>query len=56
MTVNACDRFDTLIQRISMLSRVRVAELNDDGIQGLQSALYDLADDLAELKQSIQQG
>lgn len=56
MTVRDCNQFDVLIQRLSVLSRVHVADLDKPGIQGLQSALYDLATDLAELKGSIQQG
>lgn len=50
------DLVNALIQRVGMLSRVQVADLDDDGIQGLQTALYQVAAELVELRSAIQPG
>ena len=48
------DLVNALIQRVHLLRCVKVGELDDDGIQGLQTALYQVADELVELRSAIQ--
>ena len=48
------DLVNALIQRVHLLRCVKLGELDEHGIQGLQTALYQVADELVELRSAIQ--
>lgn len=51
MDVKIFDQCESLVQRASLLSRVLISELDEYGIQGMQTALYEMAAELTALRE-----